>query len=607
MLRHLHIQNLALIEEIALDFEEGLTVFTGESGAGKSIVLDAIMLLAGMRASPSMIRSGKDRATLEAVWEIPVEHPALKWLEENGLEDSDEDESGPSPASRVVNACPDNASPVSAPRRGAARSETISQPAREVILRREIHSSGRGRAWINGRLVPASALESLSGHLLEIHGQMEHQAFLDPGAQRDFYDSLLGLGPLREQVRLACQQVLDAQRQIDALQADGRDIEQRRDFLAFQIGELRSLNLCLGEQEALESERKRLVHAEELRAAAESIRAALCESGSEQRSALELAGASAVQLRRMVRCDNNLAPLAESLEGALAQMEDTAREVGRYLDRLDADPARLSEIEERLETLRRVLRKHGPSEEEAIERLRVLEAERAGLENRDAAMRDANSCLEAARERLTRAAADLSAARERGRRKFLRPFSAMLKEFALPDAKVDIQMRPASHGVKLSEAGPLCGPEGAEDLEILFCANPGEPLQPLRRVVSGGELSRVALALRALGADLSDASTLVFDEVDAGVSGVAARRIAERLAALGQRRQVIYVTHQAAVASAANRHIVIGKEIRSGRAITWAREVEQAERRRELARLLDGGQHSDASLALAAEMLEAAG
>jgi len=569
MLRHLHVRNLALIDEATLDFGSGLTVLTGETGAGKSILLDALTLLTGVRGSPSVVRSGKDRATVEAIFDCPENRRVEDWLAERGVEP---DEPG------------------------------------EVLLRREVQASGRSRAWINGRLVPLSQMADLAGLLLVLHGQHEQQSLLEAGVQRDLFDEFAGLGEKRDEVTLAYRGFVETQADLDALQGEARDREQRIDFLRFQVEELEGLGLKPGEIEELEAEAQCLGHVEELAEKGAASRVLLCEGTPDQPSAADLLGSAFSLVGAMAEHDSRLQSLVESLGEAVARLDDAGRELSSYVESLEGNPERLGDVQERIDTIRRALRKHGPTEEEALDRMRELKKELDTLENLETACAEAKERVLEKRTGLARSAADLSAARTRAKKGFLRPFIALLKDFGMTDARADVLFRPLTRGVELSgqDPGLLCGPEGREEVELLFSANKGEALNPLRKVASGGELSRIMLALRSLSARRGDVPLLVFDEIDAGISGTAVRRVAERLAALGGRHQVVYVTHQPALASVADTHWQVDKEVKSGRTRTLVRRVEGRERQEEIARLLGDGTASRTSLALAAEMLQIA-
>lgn len=563
MLRHLHISNLALIEELSLDFEPGPTVMTGETGAGKSILLDALALLAGVRATPTMVRAGAERACVEALLEAVPGGPAAKYLASEGLE---------------------------------------GEEAEEVLLRREISVNGKGRAWINGRMVPVSTLAAFAERWIVFHAQGDQAGLLESSAQRDLLDDFAGLSEARGAVGAAYARALEARRALEGLEAGERDRQQRLDFVVFQLEELRGAAPRPGEREELEAEKQRLSHVEELSQRGAMVMGGLIDAAGDAPTAADLLGRTLAELERMAACDPGLGPLAEVAQDVCARVEDLGREVRRYVEGLEGDPQRLEEIEERLALLRRVLRKHGPTEADALARLEALEAERQTLESWESRQEGARGDLERATKSLAAAAAELTRKRQQATKRFVRSFGALLKDFALPNAQVEAQWSPVNRGLALGE-GVYCGAEGAEELELMFSANPGEPMQALRKVASGGELSRIMLAMRSLAARRDHVPLLVLDEVDAGISGEAARRVAEQLAALGGRHQILYVTHQAAMAAVARRHLVVEKRTDRSRTRTLVSWVDGDRRREELARLLDGGQRSSQGLALAEEML----
>ncbi len=567
MIRHLHVRHLALIDELSVDFDRGLSALTGETGAGKTMVLEALGLLAGLRASPSLVRSGEDRATVDAVIEIAREGRLAARLKEMGLEPEAEG---------------------------------------EIILRREVLASGRSRASINGRLVPIGQLAEIASHVLEISSQHEQQRLVQGAVQRDFFDEFAGLLPRRGKVKEAYERLAEAEKELERLRTDDRDREQRRDFLRFQVDELEELGLRDGELDELEGECRRLEHMEELREQGGVAVAALADHPEGEACGLDLMGRTLAAVEDMAGRDPALGPLAERLVDLYDQLSDAGFELSRYVEMLEAEPDRLNELNRRIDAIGKALRKHGPTEADALGRLEEMKRELEGLENWDACLEEAEKKVEKARERLLAAARDLSAAREKAGPKFLRPLKALLKDFSMPKVRLDLAREPVSSGLAVDEKGTLCGPAGLENVELLFTANEGEALRPLSRVASGGELSRIMLALRTLSAEWQAAPVMIFDEVDAGISGTAARRVAERLAALGERFQILCVTHNPSVASAARHHFLVEKREKNGRTYSTLSLAEGIRRQGELARLLDGGKRSDRSMALAAELLETA-
>ncbi|MEO8376920.1 MAG: hypothetical protein ABI579_04550, partial [Candidatus Sumerlaeota bacterium] len=477
-------------------------------------------------------------------------------------------------------------------------------PADEVILRRDVQVSGRGRASINGHLVPSTHLASLSCDLFELSGQHEQQSLLGASAQRDFFDDFARLTPQRDHIKALFDQCRAAEQKLADLNAHERDREQRRDYLRFQVDELEGINLQSGEQEELEAECKRLSHVELLVRLGAAAQAALSDAPSGESCANDLVSGALKHCEQMSEHDAILAGIVDAMREAQSRLSDASYELGRYLSSLEADPARLEEVQERIAALKRALRKHGPTAEDALHHLTEMKTELETLDNFDSARADAEQQLGRSRRDLKAVAIGLGEARQRAKHKFLKPFVSLLKDFSMPKVRAEISTAQVTSGVVVDDAGMICGTAGAEEVEVLFSANEGEALQPLRRVASGGELSRVMLALRTMEAEQGRIPLLVFDEIDAGLSGAAARRVAERLSALGERCQILCVTHNPMIAAAANQHLIVEKKERDGRTTSTVFVAEGIRRQAELARLLDGGKQSAKGLALAAEMLE---
>ncbi len=566
MLRHLRISNFLLVEEAALDFGRGMTALTGETGAGKSTVLEALDLLTGVRASAACVRNGARKAVVQAIFDMPRGKAAEEVLRGAGVEPEEES---------------------------------------ELLLRREVLASGRSRAALNGQLVPLSCLQRLAPALLRICSQHASQRLLEPGFLRDCVDGHLGLGRQRAEVREAFQQVRKAEAAVAELRAEAEERERRRDYLAFQAEELEQADVEPGERERLETERRRLANVQGLLEGLSSVLSALSDGGGPaEPNALEFCGLAERRLAAMARIDNELESATGRLTAAAAEITGVATELQNYGRALEADPARLGEVEERLALLQRLLRKYGPTEEDALNRLAELRAELGRIGRSDEELAARQRELDAARAKLAKRAEALRAARRRGAKRFLRPLRAVLHDFAMPKAQVDLALGPlASGGVELP-AGGHCAAHGAEEVDLLFSANPGEPVRPFRAVASGGELSRLLLALEMMAADSGGPELLVFDEVDTGISGRAASRVAERLAALGAGRQVLCVTHSAALAARAEAHLLATKHEtpreRTESVLHW---LPEEGRQAEVARLLDGGKGSQKSLALAEELL----
>lgn len=562
MITHLRIRNLALIEDAALDLAAGLNALTGETGAGKSLVLEGLAMVLGGRAQPALVREGCERAEVEAVADLSAQSAVRHWLEERGL---------------------------------------LSTEPAELILRREVFAKGRSRAWINGRLAPAGQLAELGALLAETHGQHQSVALLRAARQREAFDAAMKLAPLASEVE---QHFAEARRLEEALaQLEEREREDRQqlDFLRFQIAEIDELAPQPGEDDALRAERERLAHVEALRASGAQCVSALCEAEDDRPTATDLLGEAAQALRQMARFDEELGERCARLEALAQEANDLALDCSRYVEQLEADPARLEEIDERLEAIRRLERKHGAGIEAiAAAHARMIEEAHA-LENREFDRERLTTELKAARKLLAERAAALTKARRNGSNRFASNMKRLLRRLALPAAEFEVRLRPHERGVALAD-GTVVGPAGAETVEFVFSANEGEAPRALGEVASGGELSRVMLSLHTLCADDDGAALLVFDEIDAGLSGEAALHVAAALEELARRRQVLCVTHQPTIASRAAHHLLLSKRSLRGRTTSSARDVRGDERRREIARLLDGAA-SEKSLDLAGEML----
>jgi DNA repair protein RecN (Recombination protein N) len=441
--------------------------------------------------------------------------------------------------------------------------------------------------------------------LLDVGAQHEQIALLDPARQGELFDDFAQVAPQKRAVEHAFSEVRRLEHEIAAGNRADSEREQRRDFLRFRIQELESASLQPGEKEKLEAELQRLSHHERLVEFLSASLQALSENPDGGAVATDLIARAMGSVESSSRLDPSLAPLIDQLAQAHSLISEAAYEIGRYLNKADVDPGRVDEVIARLELLKKVLRRHGPTEQEALSALGLMQEELHRLEDWEA-MRDGLAKEHAtALQRLQAAAGELRNARLQQAPGFQRPLVAILKDFAMPKVRFEVAFTPCTEGVALGE-GSHCRATGTEEVEFLFSANEGEPLLPLRRTASGGELSRLLLALRTITAQPEASPLMVFDEVDAGVSGAAARAVAQRLAALGSRTQILCVTHNASVAAAAQNHVLVEKETIEGRTLSRARLLAMESRRSELARLLEGGVQSGLGLALADQLLSGA-
>jgi DNA repair protein RecN (Recombination protein N) len=540
MLAELEIRDLALLARARLSLRPGLVALTGATGVGKSLVLEALGLLAGGRADAAVVRTGTEAAVVRGLFHLPPRQ-ALEAAEALGVE----------------------------PPEGG-----------ELVVERRVEPGGRGRASANGSPVTVAALRAAAPSLVEIHGQSEHQRLLDPRAQALLLDRAGACEAEREAFAAALREAREARARRAGLEGRRKERLARIDYLDHVLATLEGAGLRPGEKGDLERERARFDGAERFLADLHGAVEALEEG---EGSAADRLGAARAALARAAALDPRLGPARDLVEEALGRASEAAREAARVRDGADFDPARRAGVEERLEAIDRVLRVHGPSEEEALAAAREAGAEAARLraEEED---RGASAGREAAAARALAAAGRALVARRRAAAKSLRRgVLAGLADLALGSARFEASVG-AGEGDLLetaSEAGP--GP-----VEFLFSANPGEPLLPLARVASGGELARVSLALKARLAAADRTPLLVFDEVDAEVGGRLGPAVAEKLRAVAEGRQVIVVTHLPSIAAAADQHLRVTKEVSGGRTVAEVEELRGEARERELAEMVAG-------------------
>ncbi|MEW6338623.1 MAG: DNA repair protein RecN [Acidobacteriota bacterium] len=562
MLRELEVCDLGIIEAVRLELPAGFVVLTGETGAGKSLLVQSLQLLAGERADSGQVRGGRERLLVEGRFETPRAPAARALLDELGVTAGD-----------------------------------------DISVRREVTSAGRSRAWIDDVPVTVGSLQRLAPALLAVHGQHEQRGLADPATHLALADAAGGLGDLRDEVRAA----FDAWRRNDErLDAQRRSLASRRDRLdviAFQAQEIATVHPEPGESEHLAEERALLRHGERI---AELLAGARGELGGEG-GAIALARAARA-VRELTALGLALGDSAEALDQARVLAEDAENELSRLQDRVRVDPRRLEEVEERLATLERLMRKYGGTIEAVLEHQESLRRERERLEG----VEDDIARLEALDaelgERYAERALQLSERRTESARAFAREVVGVVARLGLAKARLELRLvRRAASGGRLRVEGAAVepGPDGIDEGELVISSNPGEDLRPLARIASGGELSRVHLAIRTVLRERSgpDALALLFDEVDAGIGGRVAEDLGELLAELGRRDQVLVVTHLPQVAARASAHLVVSKSARRGRTVTSVRRVEGDERVEEIVRMLGGGPSTPAARQHARELL----
>jgi DNA repair protein RecN (Recombination protein N) len=557
VLVHLQIRDFAIIDSVELELAGGLTALTGETGAGKSIIVDAVMLAIGGRASAEMLRHGAERAEITATFDVRGDQRVRRWLEEQSLADD----------------------------------------GGEIVLRRVIGADGRSRQYVNGQTQPAQAVRELGECLIDIHGQQEFQSLVRRGMQRQLVDDHGDHGALLDPVQTLA---LEWRRLTDeraALAALARDRVSRIELLRYQAGELEALNLAEGEVAELLDERSRLANRGRLAEAAR-IAVALAFEG-DGADAHALAARAVTQLRGVAALDPRLAAPLRTLEEAVIGLAEAGGALGAYLEALDADPARQELVERRVAALEDLARKHRVPPEQLPRQLDELRRQLATLEQSELALGDLEQRITETRRQYRVAAGALSAGRRAAAKRLASAVTSLMRQLGMPGGRFEISV----------ESDPEADPaaEGADRLEFLVSANPGQPVKPIARVASGGELSRISLAVQVAAAHRKAGTCMIFDEVDAGIGGGVAEIVGRKLRELAGRGQVLCVTHLAQVASQAHHQLRVSK-LTDGRASrTTVTGLAPDERIEELARMLGGVEITRKAREHAREMLRTAG
>jgi len=567
MLREIHIQNYAVIDNLAVEFGPGLNLLSGETGSGKSILVDALGLALGGRASPEVIRTGQDRALVTAVFLSEGKAPWSDWLEEYGV----------------------------------ARSEEG-----ELILRRELQAGGKSRMLVNDQPVTLGAVKSLARGLVEMHGQNEHVVLFAREAQLGLLDQFAGVEADLERVRALHSQRRELEQELDSLSHNEQERLRTIDLLSFQVRELEQARLAPGEDVRWEEERRILSNLEKIRAAAASAFAELYE---DEGAAVSRLAAAARQLEELRRYDAAIEPQLEPLAAARATLEDIAAFLRDYVGNLEANPQRLEEIEDRLALIDRLKRKYGDTVEAILAYAVETRQRLASLEHADERREVVRKELEKASDEYRKAAEALSEKRREAARRLVKLVREELAQLGMEKTRMEVNFAstPEGHG----------GPTGIDEVEFRLSPNPGEELRAMEKIASGGEISRLMLALKTVVGQARanrsargsgrGAPTFIFDEVDSGIGGRVAESVGQRLKRLARDAQVLCVTHLAQIACFADHHFYVEKSVRGGRTVTTVKPLEgEKDRAEELARMLSGSQITDAALTHAATMLRQA-
>jgi DNA repair protein RecN (Recombination protein N) len=553
MLTELRIRNFAIIESLTLPLSPGFNVLTGETGAGKSIIVGALGLLLGERGSGELVRTGSERATVEGVFDVSDRPEIVEALDQRGIEIEED----------------------------------------TVILRRELSLGGRSRAWANGATVTAGTLAEVGRLLVNLHGQHEAQSLLDEDSQRATLDAFGGANEVAARVHAAHDEVVLLRRQIAELSRRKADAEKRADYLRHVAREIEDAKLSVGEDVRLEEEARRLENADELRALASAVAAAL--DGDEEAVLPRLAGVRK-PLSSLQRIDPSLEKLQESLDSGHYAIEELARALADYAASVELDPERLEDVRRRRDILFRLTKKYGPTLDDVIEAGRSARTELDLVDSGSLDIRQLEERSSQATSRLGEAAAELTRLREGAGERLARAVEEVLPDLGMTDGHFSVTLIPRDE----------IGATGAEDVEFRVALNVGHEARPLARVASGGELSRVMLALKTILARLDRVPTLVFDEVDAGIGGRVGLQVGETMRRVAGHHQVFAITHLAQIAARAHHHILVSKAARGGVTAADVTVVAADDRVAELARMLGGDAESEVSRAHAREMLETA-
>ncbi|WP_257348012.1 DNA repair protein RecN [Pseudalkalibacillus decolorationis] len=566
MLAELSIRNFAIIEEITVPFDEGLTVLTGETGAGKSIIIDAVGLLIGGRGSAEYVRHGTSRSELEGLFHISSDHPSVDKCEQLGIDISDE----------------------------------------MIVLKRDITGSGKSICRVNGKLVTLAILREIGQSLIDIHGQHEHQYLLQNDKHLRMLDQFNSKDlkrSIREYQQLY-ERFTSIQNQLRHLTENEQEVAHRMDLIQYQLDEIEKANLEPNEDEKLQEEKQRLNNFERIFQSANDSYQSLY---GEQRG-LDYLGLAMSHLEDVAELDPSLESLKEAVTNAYYIVEDSAHQLRDFVDTLEFEPNRLDRIEERLHEINMLKRKYGQSVEEILEYSSRIEEERDTITNKDSRIQNLNEELKeiswdiyVEAKNLTQLRKDIASKLEKAIQRELKDLymekTTFEVAFSIPNAKPGIDPEFDGKYVHFTK-------QGIDEVEFLISTNPGEPLKPLVKIASGGELSRIILAMKAIFSNQQEVSSIIFDEVDTGVSGRVAQAIAEKIQRLAAGSQVLCITHLPQVAAMADQHLYIEKQIKGDRTLTSVNPLSYDEKVREVGRMISGVEITDLTKQHAKEMIQ---
>jgi len=558
MLLQLNIQNIALIDEVSIELENGLNILTGETGAGKSIIIDSINAVLGDRVSKEVIRTGSEKAIVEAVFKVDAEQ-VEEILREMGMEPEEDG---------------------------------------TLILSRELTQSGRNTCRINGKMVAASYLKALGERLVDLHGQHDNQSLLKTDNHIELLDSFGGeaIKSIKQEYLSLLDQYKQTKNELKALSGDPGERERKIDLLRFQVDEIKSANLKDDEEEKLNKHKTMLANSQKISASLSEAYNLLHSGESYGKGALDLLNEALAGLSTIVNLDESYDEMHRQLQDFIYQIEDLADNIRKHFEAVEYNPALLEETEERLDLIFRLKRKYGASIPEIHQYCRSAEKQLEELEKSEELTAALSGRLAELEKQLYELSCKLNAERKKIASILEERVALQLDDLEMKKAKFKVDIQFDSDGRKYSA-------NGLDKVEFLISANAGEPLKPLARIASGGEMSRIMLALKTILAEVDKIPTMIFDEIDIGISGKAAQKVGEKLAYISRGHQVICVTHLAQIASMADHHYLIEKISEDNSTRTTVNKLNIDERIKEIARLIGGGESSETSLKYAEEMI----
>lgn len=565
MLTLLHINNIALIDELRLEFGAGLNLLTGETGSGKSIIVDSLGALTGDRVSADLIKEGTTSARIEGLFSFEPGAELLQIFDEAGLEIEASD-------------------------------------FEDLIVRRELSATGKNRIFVNNQLVTQNFLKRIGNFLVDIHGQGEQQTLFDPREHLEMLDDYAGLRDLRREIVEKYRRWQQVLKELESLRSDETQKLQLVDILQFQIDELKKANLQAGEDEELETERRRLMNVEKLSALSDEAYGLLYESSESAISNLAIVTKNVDELTNY---DAQFGEYNEQLNSAQAVLEDLAITLRSFRGSLEFSPERLSEIESRLAEIQRLKRKYGGSIESALAHLAESEERLSRIESAELREAELLKQANAARQDYLKTAREAHDRREKAGREYSKAVEAALKDVALERARFEVRIN-APENLNDESSNRFLTAKGFDAVEFYFSANVGESLKPIARVASGGEASRLMLVLKTTGKLTDQPKTAVFDEIDVGISGRVSEAVGRKLKKLAAHHQVLCVTHQPQIAALADAHFVVEKEMSGERTTVQVSKLDKNARVEELARMLTGATVTDSARRHAKELLKAA-